>query len=358
MKVWCSDSQVRLEWSDGYTRDYYSLWLYDNRPEHRDLHSGQRLVDFADLPEDVAIASASCDADCVEIQWRAGSVSRFPIDWLRDPGRQFEIERHSWTSADAPRLLWSDYRSCDEAAWLMALARDGIAFIRGVTSLEDLIAGVGYIRETNYGRVFDVKNMPDAENLAFTDLGLPGHTDNPYREPVPPMQALHCVQPGSEGGESIFVDGFAVADHLRTTDPTAFEALTRTPVTFWFRSAHVEFSAERRMIELAEPQGIKAIHYNNRSIQVPLLPIAQSAEFYRASKAFSLLLRSPDFTYVVKLDKGDAVVFDNQRILHGRTAYGSAEQPRWLRGCYLDKADLISRLAVLSRQGDGCHTNT
>ena len=40
-----------VEWADGSTDEFASIWLYDNAPGHRDPHSGQRLVDIADLPE-------------------------------------------------------------------------------------------------------------------------------------------------------------------------------------------------------------------------------------------------------------------------------------------------------------------
>ena len=43
----------------------------------------------------------------------------------------------------------------------------------------------GYVRETNYGRVFDVKIEPDPANLAFTSRRIGMHTDNPYRDPGP-----------------------------------------------------------------------------------------------------------------------------------------------------------------------------
>jgi gamma-butyrobetaine dioxygenase len=351
MKVSHCESQLLLEWPDGLARDYDSLWLYDNRPENRDRHSGQRLVDFTDLPSDAAIESAACHEGCLALQWRGGCVSQFELDWLRDPECRFEVQPRPWRASDGSRLLWADYSNLDEGGWLSAIAADGLTFLRRVKALEDVVRVTGYIRETNYGRVFDVKSRPDAENLAFTDLALPVHTDNPYRDPVPGLQILHCMQPGSDGGESIFVDGFAVAEHLRATDPGAFEVLSHTPVTFRFRSTTDEFSSQRCMIELSESLSVKAIHYNNRSIVTPVLPVRESREFYNACRALSLLLRNPEFTYIVRLNQGDAVAFDNQRILHGRTAYRNTGQPRWLRGCYPDKADLISRLAVLSRGG-------
>jgi len=43
-------------------------------------------------------------------------------------------------------------------------------------------------------------------------------------------------------------------------------------------------------------------------------------------------------------------VFDNQRVLHGRTAFPSARQARHLRGCYLSRDSVYSETALLRRQ--------
>jgi hypothetical protein len=48
-----------IEWTDGTSSEFASLWLRDNLREDRDPHSGQRLVDIADLPEDPRIRSAT-----------------------------------------------------------------------------------------------------------------------------------------------------------------------------------------------------------------------------------------------------------------------------------------------------------
>ena len=59
---------------------------------------------------------------------------------------------------------------------------------------------LGYVRETNYGRLFDVRAGPAAANLAFTRLPIAPHTDNPYRDPVPTVQLLHCLNAAAGGG--------------------------------------------------------------------------------------------------------------------------------------------------------------
>jgi hypothetical protein len=57
----------------------------------------------------------------------------------------------------------------------------------------------GCVRETNYGRLFDVVSVENPSNLAYTGLALGSHTDNPYRDPVPQLQLLHCLEGGGRG---------------------------------------------------------------------------------------------------------------------------------------------------------------
>ena len=71
----------------------------------------------------------------------------------------------------------------------------GIAILRGVPCvsgrLTDVVELFGYVRETNFGRYFDVRTMVDPNAIAYTSLSLSAHTDNPYRDPVPSLQLLH-----------------------------------------------------------------------------------------------------------------------------------------------------------------------
>ena len=69
--------------------------------------------------------------------------------------------------------------------------------------------------------------------------------------------------------------------------------------------------------------------------------------FYAAYRHFGELLREPRFQIRTRLGDGDLVVFDNQRILHGRTGFASAKHPRHLRGCYLTRDSVYSEAALL-----------
>ena len=83
----------------------------------------------------------------------------------------------------------------------------------------DIVALFGFVRETNYGRHFEVRTEVNPTNLAYTGLGLQAHTDNPYRDPVPTLQVLSCLENSAKGGENMVVDGFAAALRLRDEDP-------------------------------------------------------------------------------------------------------------------------------------------
>src|SRR5664279_2316329 len=196
----------------------------------------------------------------------------------------------------------------------MRLLQDGIAFLSKVPGgdggILEAASLAGRVAETNYGLVFDVRSVPQPENLAYSDLGLGLHTDNPYREPVPGFQVLHVLVASPDGGESLFGDGFAIAEHLRETAPAAFAVLTRTAVPFLYRSRDAELYAERPLIQLTCDGGVSAVHYNSRSIAPLPLDSRDGGAFYSAYRRFAALLRDPRFHLKFRLRDGDLVIFE------------------------------------------------
>jgi gamma-butyrobetaine dioxygenase len=324
-----------------------------------------------DIPLEPRIRSASLSDGAVEVDWiDEPRHSLFELPWLYEcaAGRSQrpELQTRCWLdgAARAPQrdfgwLTFSTLQSDARArlTWLTRLLQDGIAFVSGVPrrnhAILEATACMGYVPETNYGRVFDVRAVPQPENLAYSDLGLGLHTDNPYREPVPGFQALHTLLAAPDGGDSLFADGFAIAEHLRTTEPEAFGILARTPVPFWYRAVDVDLYAERPLIELSCTEAVTAVTYNNRAIRPVRLPATQCATFYGAYRKLAALLRQPSLQMVTRLGDGDLAVFDNRRVLHGRTGFVSAQHPRHLQGCYLTRDSVYSKTAVLRQQLDG-----
>ena len=76
-------------------------------------------------------------------------------------------------------------------------------------------------------------------------------------------------------------------------------------------------------------------------------------EFYDASCVFAKELRHPDNVIDIHLKSGQIVIFQNNRILHGRTGFTSTagqSKARWLQGMYFDWDTVFSKLRVLQRQ--------
>jgi gamma-butyrobetaine dioxygenase len=368
-RVSATPEKLTVEWAAGGVSEFASLWLRDNVAEDRDPHSGQRLVDVADVPAAPRIRAALCESGYVRIEWEGETrAASFALEWLAaqaggGAARRPERQVRRWLEGarlDARRdFSWLELATAraDPAArlvWLTRLAQDGLAFLTSVPcethAILAAMALVGRVAETNYGQVFDVRAVPQPENLAYSDLGLGLHTDNPYREPVPGFQALHALVTSPEGGDNLFADGLALAAHLRETEPEAFRLLSTTAVPFHYRSNDADLYAERPLIQLASDGEVTAVHYNNRSVAPLTLAAGEAPAFYAAYRRFALLLREPRFQLRFRLADGDLVVFDNQRVLHGRTAFTSARHPRHLQGCYLTRDSVFSEVGVLRRR--------
>jgi gamma-butyrobetaine dioxygenase len=364
-------SSLILKWAEEGRVELASIWLRDNLRQDIDPGNGQRLTDVADLPVAPRIRRAALEGNAVRIEWEDedGGAS-FELDWLAAQAAAIAGERalpqpRLWLEGSrleaARDFAWAKLTAARDdiglqASWLARLVTDGLAFLSEMPAEPGALLAtmplVGQVAETNYGLLFDVRAVPQPENLAYSDRGLGLHTDNPYREPVPGFQALHVLIAAPDGGESLFADGFALAQQLRQEDPAAFEVLTRTPVPFTYRSRNAALRAERPLIQLSGRGEVVAVHYNSRSIQ-PLPLAAEAAErYYRAYRRFAMLLREPRFMMRFMMNDGDLVVFDNQRILHGRTGFASARHPRHLQGCYLTRDSVFSRAALLA-EGSG-----
>ena len=134
-------------------------------------------------------------------------------------------------------------------------------------------------------------SKPQPVNLAFTGRAIAPHTDNPYREPVPGIQLLHCLQSSADGGDNVSIDGFAAAALVREEDPQAFATLTTTP-------SHVQVRRRRhvaaRQCDRSSPStlagDVRAIRWNDRSIQPPSV---QPAERRRGLSGAAGLRRDP-----------------------------------------------------------------
>jgi gamma-butyrobetaine dioxygenase len=300
-----------------------------------------------------------------------GHEAVFTRTWLAgyataEVDQRSEDVKRLWSArafpAGPPVTSWPTYASSDSVRLrcLRELLGTGFMLLRGVPvvrgAVADVVASFGYIRETNRGRVFDVRVEAAPAKLANASLPIGPHTDSPYRDPVPTLQALHCLVSSGDGGETGLLDGFRAAAQLRAEDPPAFDCLSRTLVTFGYADATAQLRSTKPMIGLSQAGLIREIRYNSGSME-PLRPrpgalpgkaADEMHEFYVAYRAFAAILLRPSGTLRFTLAPGDCVVFDNTRILHSDTGFPAAG-PQHLQGCYADIDGVESTVAVLAR---------
>jgi gamma-butyrobetaine dioxygenase len=166
------------------------------------------------------------------------------------------------------------------------------------------------------------------------------------------------------GGTSLFVDAFAAAEKLRQTDPKAFDLLASTPVPFHYVNDGHHLHRNHTTFELARFPDIltgkfELININySPPFQAPLPPNTSPA-FFDAFAKFSELLEDKRAVYRHTLRETDAVVFDNRRVLHARTAFTDGDVMedgdgvnRWLKGCYFDANLMMDRGRILREKAE------
>lgn len=124
---------------------------------------------------------------------------------------------------------------------------------------------VGAVETTAFGYKFTIKKVGEPHNLAFHSIGLQQHTDFTYLKKVPDIALFHCIQNAPSGGESLWADGFALAERLRETDPEAFALLARTPVRFVDLTDKWDMRATHPTLELDADGVMSRVHFNERT---------------------------------------------------------------------------------------------
>jgi gamma-butyrobetaine dioxygenase len=206
------------------------------------------------------------------------------------------------------------------------------------------------VRDTNFGKVFEVYSRPGSNDLAYASIALGPHTDNPYREPPPGIQLLHCLVNETRGGLSTLTDSLAAGRVLADEDPEAFALLATTPVRFRFVDADEELIERRCIIRRDAAGAMVGVYYSPRLDGLPLMDEERTRAFHRARQRLAELLSDPRFELRFPLRQGELVMFDNSRVLHGRTGFDVAEGRRHLQGCYIDLDEPRSRYRTLSRR--------
>ncbi|MDY0883729.1 TauD/TfdA family dioxygenase [Dongia soli] len=367
-----SGGSAVLRWSDGRVSQFHGIWLRDNCacPACRHPKALERRFLLIDEPGEIAVKEIFLTVyGDVEVRFAADlagnmHLSRFSAAWLRehDYGDEARAERQHqpklWSGISGFELPSFQYKEVMESdkglhAWLAAWKDYGAALLRGAPAepgeVVKIASRIGPLRPTNFGTMYDVITMPNPNASAYTAMALEPHTDLANWQSPPDCQFLFCVANEAEGGSSVLVDGFSVAEEIRRTDPETFKILSTREIEFRFQDDGCDIRRRSRMIQLGDDGRITAIRFNNWLRTAFDLPSAEVESTYQALLVLWRALRNPRFYVRPRLAAGDMFILDNYRILHGRDAFNPNTGRRHLQGCYVDRDFVLSRLRLLER---------
>ncbi len=359
---------LRLDWTDGTSDRFPYIWLRDNDPAGFHPKTRERVFDLTSVDLDVVPEGIEIEAGTLRIDWPgAATPSRLDLSWLYrhrpgverpDPAAvpplawRAELGADGVPRAGADELLQSDGALAD---WMHRTKQLGLSIVEGLADSTDagttVAQRIGFLRETNFGRTFEVVSKPDPNNLAYTADALPLHTDLTNQDLPPGYQFLHCLANEAEGGGSVFCDGVAVANDLARADKEAFDLLATVTVPFRFQDADTDIRARKTVIARDAEGAVTEICFNAHLADILDIAPEVMPAYYAAYRRFMQMTRDPAYRVTLKLKAGEMVVFDNRRVLHGRAAFDPSTGFRHLHGCYVDRGEFDSRLRVLARNG-------
>jgi alpha-ketoglutarate-dependent taurine dioxygenase len=337
-----------------------------------DEHSKQRNFRSTDIPASIAPRDLQWDGKELQIRWRSDiegwsldHVSKYDVKALKDqranPSKSFTGKaraRYLWDKTTmTANQHWVSYEKYmnDEQAFIRAmryLALLGIVFVKDIPDSREMVEKIatrmGPLRNTFYGMTWDVRSVPQAKNVAYTNVSLGFHMDLMYMNEPPGFQLLHCIENSCDGGESLFVDSFQAALDMRKGHPESFKDVTKLRLNYEYNHKEHVYSNSWPVVETEDGDPNKRILHVNYSppFQAPMISNEYVhknwSQYRRALKRFVDEIESDRNVFQLKLNPGECVIFENRRVLHARNKFNTEQGQRWLAGAYVDEDAVLS----------------
>lgn len=369
--------QVAVDWADGHRSRFHPFWL---RHQCGCAVCGTPLnavrgVRLRHLPEDIAPERVESDEERVEIVWsQGGHLSAYPARWLREhccSDAERARRKHRpvlWTDALQERAPRFDMEECarSDAARLAMLetVRDfGFCVIENAPTERDqasrLIELVGPQRVTHYG-TYMLSEKKSVDNVGDITDALDPHCDETYRLSTIGITVFQVLRPSAKGGHSTLVDGFEAVRRLREQTPGDVDLLARVPIAGVRRDPARNsggrskwYAARLPAIRLDFDGEVSGVRLNERQIAPLDLPEELIEPVYGALRRLYAILYDRDLRLTFPLAAGQGLIFDNQRVLHGRTAFEHETSSRSVLTSSVDIEEFHSSLRQLGERARG-----
>ena len=328
-----------------------------------------RGIRIRHIPEDIQPELITCSEHQVEIVWTHDQHhSSYQAEWLRHHCYS-EVERDRrrhrpirWDARIAHNCPSADFNTvkADPAARLVmmqAVCDYGFCRICNVPTDPDrsnqMIELIGTRRQSHYG-VYTLSDKTHIDNVGDTSTALDPHTDETYRLSHVGIIVFQVLQPSGRGGASTLVDGFEAVYRLRETYPADFDLLTRVPILChrFDQASNSDrmprwYMSRLPAIKLDELGEVCGVQINERQIAPLDLPGELIGPVYRALRRLFDFVYDEDLRLTFDLAAGEGLVFNNQRVLHGRTEFTRKGPRRSVLTASVDIEEFYSALRTL-----------
>ncbi|CAG0886040.1 unnamed protein product [Darwinula stevensoni] len=329
------------------------IWLRDHcrSPASYNHRTFQRKQDLLAIPLHIEPTNARVEDDKLLVQWEDGHESQSTMEWLakNSPGKGRTLRAAVYEK----RVPWSQGQQLQELPWArvpfsrlihpqtqMESAKEMLEslWVYGVAAAMDVpptleetrkaIEAVVPIMNTTFGDIYAFEANLERADTAYTNEFIGPHHDNTYWTQASGLEIFHGQFHNGSGGETMLVDGLAVANHMRDMHPEAYHILSSIPLPAEFRE---------------EEGGQKKNHFTNLDLtfkhdpvtghlmqfrynpydraEMSTLPVEKVYEVYSAYQTLGRTILEPSRTFQLKLRPGMTMFIDNFRVLHARRAF-------------------------------------
>lgn len=346
---------------------YPWFWVRDHSidADSLDQLTTQRIVETFAIPADISCNDLELDQhnQLIHFTWNDKSKSTISAYMLASVVGLTPAKHQ--LAPYSERILWDKHQPLDELPslqfesvmqddaglleWLHNIHIYGFCMLEGVppneASTTALAQRVGVVQETIFGGMWPLSSeLTDHGDTAYTTSFLEPHTDSTYYHDAPGLQMFNCLQFDGKGGESIQVDGFAIAAQIKRDDPEAYKTLTEISVQGHYLEPGVHLHAERPALRLDSKDELIQLSFNNYDRAPTLMTDAESKRFQHAYGLLHKHVTDQDNWLKIPLTPGRTLIFDNWRNLHGRMGYVGK---RVFYGCYHSRSVFESKIRVL-----------
>lgn len=176
--------------------------------------------------------------------------------------------------------------------------------------------------------------IPDVAAYRHSKNAQPLHTDESYISDPADVMAMYCVTQAPEGGETVFVSAQDVVATLKRVDLELYQVICETPIRF----AKGDESKTRPVITFDEKG--PSLNWNYYCVH----ELESQSTRSLARRFFNFLketVAESEKVVAIDLAPGEAVLWWDERLLHGRNAfkaYKTDDRFIWKTGIKLNHA--------------------